>query len=123
MKQDDFLMFVPGPAEIHEEIREVGSRRLPYMRTPSFSELHKRVVAGLQNLLGTDGDVLLLTASGTGAMEATIPNFKRPARNVHDSLRFGFLFETIIRIGAKIDVAMANTGLMDIIVSNSLPCH
>jgi len=52
-------------------------------------------------------------------METTIPNFRRPAKNVHDSLRSGFLFETIIIIVAKIDVAMANTGLMDIIVSNA----
>ena len=52
-------------------------------------------------------------------MEATMPSFMKPARKVADSLRFGFLPKTIIRNEANNEVATANRGLMDKIVSTS----
>jgi len=54
-----------------------------------------------------------------GTMEATMPSFMKPARKVADSLRFGFLPKTIIRNEANNEVATANRGLMDKIVSTS----
>lgn len=68
----DFKLFVPGPVEIPEAIRAVGSARLPYMRTEEFSALTFGVVDGLRRVVGTTGDVALLTASGTAAMEAAV---------------------------------------------------
>ena len=47
-------------------------------RTDDFRKLYKQVLAGLQDVMGTTHDVLALTASGTGAMEASVTNFFSP---------------------------------------------
>lgn len=43
-------------------------------RTPEYSELHARVKSKLQRLLNTQNKVFLVTASGTGIMEACVRN-------------------------------------------------
>lgn len=47
-------------------------------RGPEFRALLDRVVTRLAALLGTGGDVLLLTASGTGGLEAAVVNTFSP---------------------------------------------
>lgn len=79
---EGFRLLVPGPVEIPEEVRRVGSERLPYMRTAEFSALTFEVVDGLRQVVGTVGDVLLLTASGTAAMEAAVLALFRPGDRV-----------------------------------------
>ena len=44
-------------------------------RGPEFRELINRVTGGLQSAFETDNDMLILTASGTGGLEAAIVNF------------------------------------------------
>src|SRR5271166_6854008 len=44
-------------------------------RTEDFRKLYKQVLAGLKEVMGTSNDVVALTASGTGAMEAAVTNF------------------------------------------------
>jgi aspartate aminotransferase-like enzyme len=48
-------------------------------RGPEFKELITRVTARLQDAFKTRNDVLILTCSGTGALEAAIVNFLSPA--------------------------------------------
>ena len=47
-------------------------------RGPEFKELINRVTARLQNAFVTRNDILILTASGTGGLEAAIVNFLSP---------------------------------------------
>jgi len=47
-------------------------------RTDDFRKLYKQVLADLKEVMGTAHDVLALTASGTGAMEASVTNFFSP---------------------------------------------
>lgn len=75
-------MFVPGPVEIPESIRSIGSRRIPYLRTAAFSRLHHEVVEGLNRIVRHQGETALLTASGTGAMEAAVVSLFQPAERV-----------------------------------------
>ena len=51
-------------------------------RTPEFRALYTRVLAQLKEFVGTKNDVILLTASGTGAMEASISNLTSPGDRV-----------------------------------------
>jgi aspartate aminotransferase-like enzyme len=51
-------------------------------RTPEFRAIYTRVLAQLKEFVGTKNDVLLLTASGTGAMEASISNLTSPGDRV-----------------------------------------
>ncbi len=51
-------------------------------RWPEYSELHRQIRKGLQYVLQTENDVLILTTSGTGAMEASMANLHRPGDRV-----------------------------------------
>jgi aspartate aminotransferase-like enzyme len=51
-------------------------------RTPQFSHLFAEVRAQLQELFQTEQDVLMLAASGTGAMEASVNNCFAPGDEV-----------------------------------------
>ena len=47
-------------------------------RTPQFAAVLAEVQDGLRELFGTAGDVLVLAASGTGAMEGSVTNLLSP---------------------------------------------
>lgn len=51
-------------------------------RTEEFRAVYKTVLADLKELMGTTNDVLVLVASGTGAMEASITNCFSPGDRV-----------------------------------------
>jgi aspartate aminotransferase-like enzyme len=51
-------------------------------RTPEFRALFSKVLKQLQAFIGTSNDVVILTASGTGAMEAAVSNLTNPGDTV-----------------------------------------
>jgi aspartate aminotransferase-like enzyme len=51
-------------------------------RGPEFAELLGETTAGLGRLIGTDGEVFLLTGSGTGSLEAAVVNTLSPGDRV-----------------------------------------
>ncbi len=51
-------------------------------RTAEFRGLFKRVLADLKDFIGTQNEVLVLTASGTGFMEASVANLTSPGDKV-----------------------------------------
>ncbi len=51
-------------------------------RTPEFRALYQRVLGQLRTFVGTQNDVVLLTSSGTGAMEASVANLTSPGDRV-----------------------------------------
>jgi aspartate aminotransferase-like enzyme len=55
-------------------VRDAGGRQMINHRGPEFRALLERLVAGLKRGFRTDNDVLILTASGTGGLEAAIVN-------------------------------------------------
>lgn len=71
------LNFTVGPVMMEEEILEIGAKQLPYFRTQEFSDLMLENERMLLKTMGApDGSrAIFLTASGTGAMEASIMNF------------------------------------------------
>lgn len=72
----DMLNFTVGPVLLSPEVMEVGAQQVPYFRTPEFSSVMKeneRLVKKFAHL-DDEGRVVFLTASGTGAMEATVMN-------------------------------------------------
>jgi len=72
---NSFTLYTPGPTKIHKHILELGSCQLPYNRTEKFSEFTNDIIKGLKYVFQTKGDVVILTASGTAAMEASVINF------------------------------------------------
>ncbi len=51
-------------------------------RTPEFRALYTRVLAQLKDFVGTKNDVIILSSSGTGAMEASVSNLTSPGDRV-----------------------------------------
>jgi aspartate aminotransferase-like enzyme len=51
-------------------------------RTDDFRKVYRQVLSDLQEVMGTSHDVLALTCSGTGAMEASVTNFFSPGDSV-----------------------------------------
>ena len=67
-------LMTPGPTEVPEPARLAMARQVAHHRTPEFRALFADVLAGLKYVFQTDDDVLVLTSSGTGAMEAAVVN-------------------------------------------------
>jgi aspartate aminotransferase-like enzyme len=74
MQPKEFLM-IPGPTPVPDAVLEALARDPLGHRTKEFSKVLTDVNVGLKSLAEcTSGDALVLTSSGTGAMEAAIAN-------------------------------------------------
>lgn len=68
-------LFTPGPVEIPVRILRAMSGVQPHHRTDAFRATFKKVTQDLAWLHQTQGEVLMIAASGTGALEAAVVNF------------------------------------------------
>lgn len=75
-------LLTPGPTPIPDEVRSAMADATVHHRTPQFSKIFTEVREGLKILFGTVCDVLVLAASGTGAMEAAVTNLFSPGEKV-----------------------------------------
>ena len=73
-------LFTPGPVEIPPRVLRALSQPPPHHRTENFRATLARVTEKLKALHGTAGEVFILPASGTGAMEAAVVNVMSPRR-------------------------------------------
>jgi len=67
-------IMTPGPVPISEEVLMEHGRPLMHHRSPEFSKIFIEVTDKLKKFMQTSNDVLILTSSGTGAMEAAVTN-------------------------------------------------
>jgi aspartate aminotransferase-like enzyme len=72
----------PGPTPIPQAVRDAQAQQMIDHRGIEFAELLRETSAGLAELIGTDGEVLLLTGSGSGALEAAVVNTLSPGDRV-----------------------------------------
>jgi aspartate aminotransferase-like enzyme len=71
-------LLTPGPTPIPESVISVFARPIIHHRTPAFQKLFENVKTGLKKLFQTEQDVIILAATGTGAMDAAVSNvFKK----------------------------------------------
>ncbi len=73
---------IPGPTPVPKEVLAEMSRPMINHRGPEFAAILRRVTARLQYFFQTASPVLTFSASGTGAMEATIANLFSPGDHV-----------------------------------------
>ncbi len=76
------LLMIPGPTNLPHAVREALGQPSIYHRDSEFAQLLDVCTEGLKPLFGTDSDVLILTSSSTGAMEAGVVNFLSPGDRV-----------------------------------------
>jgi len=67
-------LFTPGPTPLPEEVRLGQAKEILHHRSKEFSVIFQEIRQGLKYVFQTENEVLLFTASGTGAMEAVIAN-------------------------------------------------
>ena len=94
-------LFTIGPVEMFPETLEIGGKQVPYFRNDEFSQTVLSACSGLKRLLFNEkGEIVLLTSSGTGAMEATIMNCFTKDDNliVIDGGSFGRRFTQICEV-------------------------
>jgi len=75
-------IFTPGPTEVPPRVLQSISRPLIHHRTDAFREVHAEIEEGLRYVFRTGNPVLVLTSSGTGAMEAAVANVTMPGEKV-----------------------------------------
>lgn len=65
-------LMTPGPAPVPEETLLEMARPVTYHRTPQFRQVLGEVLEDMKYVFCTKNDVIALTASGTGGMEAAV---------------------------------------------------
>ena len=67
-------LLTPGPTPVPEDTLLELARPVVYHRTPQFRQLLRQVLEDLQYVFRTSNQVLPLTSSGTGGLEAAVAN-------------------------------------------------
>ncbi len=92
-------LFTVGPVEMQEDILQIGAEPLPYFRTAEFSEKMLKIEQQFKQVVNAppEARLTILTASGTGAMEAAVCNLlsSQDKALVIDGGSFGHRFAQI----------------------------
>jgi aspartate aminotransferase-like enzyme len=72
---DKLMLMIPGPTPVPEQVLLAMAKHPIGHRSGDFSKIQAEIVENLKWLHQTQNDLLILAASGTGAMEAGIINF------------------------------------------------
>jgi aspartate aminotransferase-like enzyme len=75
-------LLTPGPTPLYPKALHAMMDADLHHRTQDFRDLYTQVLADLKEVLGTSNDVLVLVASGTGGMDASVSNCFSPGDRV-----------------------------------------
>jgi aspartate aminotransferase-like enzyme len=75
-------LLTPGPTEVPPEVLAALAEPVLHHRGPDFRTIFARVRQRLREAFRTDQEVLILTASGTGAFESAVANLLSPGERV-----------------------------------------
>lgn len=75
-------LFTPGPTPLLPAAQQAIAAADMHHRTAEFRDIFTRALADLKTFIDTRNDVLLLAASGSGAMEAAVSNLTSPGDKV-----------------------------------------
>ena len=71
-------LFTPGPTPVPPQVLAAMAEPVVHHRSPDFRPVYERCLARLREVCRTESDVLLFTASGTGAFESAVVNLVSP---------------------------------------------
>jgi aspartate aminotransferase-like enzyme len=106
-------LFTPGPTPLLPAAQFAMAAADMHHRTAEFRALYSRVLAQLKDFVGTKNDVVLLSSSGTGAMEASVSNLTSPGDRVLvlSAGKFGERWSALAKnFGCAVDVVTAPYG-------------
>jgi serine---pyruvate transaminase len=81
MVRKRYLM-APGPTPVPPEVLAAGAQPVLHHRGPDFRALMRRCLGRLHEVCRTENDILLFTASGSGAFESAVVNLMSPGERV-----------------------------------------
>ena len=108
MRTGQTHLFIPGPTNVPEDVRQAMNVPMQDMRAPDFGDLTLGLFADLKSIVRTEtGSVMIFPGSGTAAWEAAITNTLNPGDKVLMS-RFGqfstLWVEMAERLGLDVEV-------------------
>jgi aspartate aminotransferase-like enzyme len=106
-------LFTPGPTPLLPASQFAMAAADIHHRTPEFRAMFLKVLKQLQAFIGTSNDVVVLTCSGTGAMEAAVSNLTNPGDTVLviSAGKFGERWVSLAKTyGCKVRLASAAYG-------------
>lgn len=106
-------LFTPGPTPLLPAAQFAMAAADIHHRTPEFRALFTKVLAQLKDFVGTKNDVIVLSSSGTGAMEAAVSNLTSPGDRVLvlSAGKFGERWTALAKaFGCAVDVVEAPYG-------------
>ena len=98
---------IPGPTPCPPQALEAMARQMMNHRGPEFGKILNSITEKLKQAFQTKGDVFVLTASGTGGLEAAIVNTLSPGDKVL-SLANGVFAERFADIAEKYGAEVAH---------------
>ncbi len=75
-------LFTPGPTPVPPQVLSAMAEPVVHHRGPDFRPVFGRCLDRLKEVFRTSSEVLLFTASGTGAMESAVANLCSPGNRV-----------------------------------------
>jgi aspartate aminotransferase-like enzyme len=72
-----YLVMLPGPTNVPDRVMNAMLTPIINHRSDDFRRLYKTIVEKTQRVFQTQNDIVLLTTSGTGAVEASVINMIR----------------------------------------------
>ena len=106
-------LFTPGPTPLLPAAQFAMAAADIHHRTAEFRALYTRVLAQLKEFVGTKNDVIILSSSGTGAMEASVSNLTSPGDRVLvlTAGKFGERWTALAKaFGCEVDVVSVPYG-------------
>ena len=95
---------VPGPTNVADRVMTAMQKPMISHRSPEFRALYESIAGNLKYLFQTEGDVFVLTTSGTGGVEAAVSNSVNPGDKILVPV-FGLfserMKESIVRRGGR----------------------
>ena len=77
-----YILLTPGPTPIPDSVARRAAEPILHHRTQEFGKIFLEVLEELKYVFQTREDILLLTCSGTGAMESAVVNLCSPGEKV-----------------------------------------
>ena len=73
---------IPGPTPIAPEVQRAMNRTILGHRSGEFSKVFKEAATRSKRIFQTEKDVMIVAASGTGALEMAVANVVNPGDTV-----------------------------------------
>src|SRR5436309_5457479 len=106
-------LYTPGPTQLLPAAQLAMAGATMHHRTAEFRTLYSKVLSDLKTFVGSKNDVVMFTASGTGAMEAAVANLTSPGDKVlvMTAGKFGERWEALAKAyGCQVDSIHAPYG-------------